>query len=58
MAARVLSLTKPLGATVLISEDVKEKVESRPELEFKDLGVHPVKGRKGEIRVYEAFLKQ
>jgi adenylate cyclase len=58
MAARVLSLTKPLGATVLISEDVKEKVENRPELEFKDLGVHPVKGRKGEIRVYEAFLKK
>lgn len=58
MAARVLSLTKPLGATVLISEDVKEKVESHPELEFKDLGVHPVKGRKGEIRVFEAFLKK
>ena len=57
MAARVLSLTKPLGATVLISEEVKIKVESHPELEFKDLGVHPVKGRRGEIRVFEAFLK-
>ena len=58
MAARVLSLTKPLGATVLISEDVKEKVEKHPELEFKDLGLHPVKGRRGEIRVFEAFLKK
>ena len=58
MAARVLSLTKPLGATVLISEDVKTKVESHPELDFKDLGVHPVKGRQGEIRVFEAFLKK
>jgi class 3 adenylate cyclase/CHASE2 domain-containing sensor protein len=57
MAARVLSLTKPLGATVLISEDVKERVEGHPELEFKDLGVHQVKGRRGEVRVFEAFLK-
>lgn len=57
MAARVLSLTKPLGATVLISEDVKVRVEQHPELDFKDLGVHPVKGRKGEMRVFEAFLK-
>ena len=57
MAARVLSLTKPLGATVLISEDVKQKVEEHPELKFKDLGVHAVKGRQGEVRVFEAFLR-
>lgn len=56
MAARVLSLTKPLGATVLISEDVKTRVEHRPELTFKDLGTHPVKGRAGEVHVFEAML--
>jgi adenylate cyclase len=55
MAARVLSLTKPLGATVLISEDVKQKIAEHPELKFTDHGVHKVKGRKGEVRVFEAF---
>lgn len=57
MAARVLSLTKPLGATVLISEDTKKRVECCEDLEFNDLGVHPVKGRAGEVRVFEAFLR-
>lgn len=58
MAARVLSLTKPLGATVLISEEVKTRVEAHPGLEFRDLGTHPVKGRAGEVRVFEALLKE
>jgi class 3 adenylate cyclase/CHASE2 domain-containing sensor protein len=58
MAARVLSLTKPLSATVLISSDVKKRVENCPELSFKDLGVHPVKGRAGEVQVFEAMLSE
>ncbi|MCA9793310.1 MAG: adenylate/guanylate cyclase domain-containing protein [Candidatus Eremiobacteraeota bacterium] len=53
MAARVLSLTKPTGAGVLLSEDVYEVVKDEPDLTFVDRGVHPVKGRRGEIRVYE-----
>ena len=53
MAARVLSLTKPLDATVLISEEVKKKVDHRSDLSFIDKGVHPVKGRAGEVRVYD-----
>lgn len=55
MAARVLSLAKPLGATVLISEDVKDKVDGHPNLEFRDLGMQPMKGRKGQVRVFEAL---
>lgn len=58
LAARVLSHTKPLGATVLVSEDVKDAVEPHPLLRFEDRGVHPVKGRAGEVRLFEAFLKQ
>lgn len=57
MAARVLSLTKPLSATVLISEAVKEKVAEHPLLTLVDKGLHPVKGRAGEVRVFEASLK-
>ncbi|MGE0490692.1 MAG: adenylate/guanylate cyclase domain-containing protein [Vulcanimicrobiota bacterium] len=53
MAARVLSLTKPTGAGVLLSEDVYAVVKDEPGLTFADRGVHPVKGRRGEIRVYE-----
>jgi adenylate cyclase len=56
MAARVLSLTKPLGATVLISEAVKKAVEDCPLLAFRDLGLHPVKGRAGEVRVFDTTL--
>lgn len=56
LAARVLSRTKPLGATVLVSEDVKNAVAPHPLLDFQDRGVHAVKGRAGEIRLFEAFL--
>lgn len=58
MAARVLSLTKPLDATVLISEDVKKRVEHRQDLLIVDKGVHPVKGRAGEMHVYDVSSRE
>lgn len=57
LAARVLSHTKPLDATVLVSEDVKNAVGQHPLLRFEDRGLHSVKGRAREVRLFEAFLE-
>ncbi len=53
MAARVLGLTKPTDSTVLISDDVYERVAHLTDLNFVDKGEHPVKGRKGKVRIYD-----
>lgn len=53
MAARVLSLTKPTDSTVLISDDVYERICHLEDLQFVDKGEHPVKGRRGKVRIYD-----
>lgn len=58
MAARVLSLTKPLGAMVLVSEETQNKAKASSKIRFEDMGVHPVKGRAGQVRVFEASSRK
>lgn len=50
VAFRLESLCKELGWPVLTSDEVKETAGAA--FEFEDMGLHPLKGKTGEIRVH------
>jgi class 3 adenylate cyclase len=53
LGSRIMGLTKPLGASILISSATRDALGAAPGLTLVDRGSHPVKGRVHEVHVYE-----
>ena len=58
LASRVMSLAKQEGVPILVSEDVREKVGESPDIDFEKRGSYPVKGRDGEVVVYQPTFRK
>jgi class 3 adenylate cyclase len=57
LTARLETLTKQLGCTMLVSAEVAEQLPSDIAEDSRELGSFAVKGKKQSVRVYEVFAK-
>ena len=53
-----MGLAKGLDSPILLSSVTHEAARDLPDVEFFERGSHPVKGRLGKVRVYEARARE
>lgn len=53
LASRVMSLAGEQGVEILVSQTIRERTKGMQGVEFEERGTYPVKGREGEVCVYQ-----
>ena len=55
LGSRIMNMNKALGADVLISKEVYDKVHHLPRMRFVSKGAHPVKGRVEPVEIFQVI---